>query len=187
MPDEAVEAQLARLNEAAVALNASQPGDNSAEILFWAETASRSLAGRTRDRALFALPTGAAHEEAGQWTHRLRTVASRARELAEAMQFEFLMDPERKLLSIGFRTSDGSLDPSCYDLLASEARLASFVAIATNEAPVSHWFRLGRLMTPVGRGAALISWSGSTRRREPGGAQRLPCGWSRSRSMSSLP
>jgi len=158
-PDEAVGAQLARLNDAAVALNASQPGDNSAEILLWAETASQTLAGQARDVVLFAPSTGTAHGD--QWTHRLRTVASRARDMAEAMQFEFLIDPERKLLSIGFRTSDGSLDPSCYDLLASEARLASFVAIATNEAPVSHWFRLGRLMTPIGRGAALMSWSGS--------------------------
>ena len=54
-----------------------------------------------------------------------------------------------------------ALDPSCYDLLASEARLASFVAIAKGDVPARHWFRLGREVTPVGRGAALISWSGS--------------------------
>ena len=50
--------------------------------------------------------------------------------MAAAMRFDFLFDPERKLLSIGYRVAEGSLDPSCYDLLASEARLASFVAIA---------------------------------------------------------
>ena len=64
--------------------------------------------------------------------------------MAEAMEFGFLFDPERRLLSIGYRAADGTLDPSCYDLLASEARLASFVAIAKNDMPARHWFRLGR-------------------------------------------
>ena len=77
------------------------------------------------------------------------------------MDFGFLYDPKRQLLSIGYRVADGSLDPNCYDLLASEARLASFIAIAKGDVPVRHWFRLGRDMTPVDRGSALISWSGS--------------------------
>ena len=57
--------------------------------------------------------------------------------------------------------ADGTLDPGHYDLLASEARLASFVAIARGDVPVEHWFHLGRPLTPVGRGSALVSWSGS--------------------------
>ena len=57
--------------------------------------------------------------------------------------------------------TDGRLDSGYYDLLASEARLASFIAIARGDAPASHWFKLGRPLTPVGRGSALISWSGS--------------------------
>ena len=77
------------------------------------------------------------------------------------MDFSFLFDKTRKLFSIGFRGSDGTLDPNCYDLLASEARLTSFIAIAKGDVPSSHWFRLGRALTPVGRGSALISWSGS--------------------------
>ncbi len=81
--------------------------------------------------------------------------------MALAMEFGFLLDPARKLLSIGYRVADGMLDESCYDLLASEARLASFFAVAKNDVPASHWFRLGRPVTPVGLGAALISWSGS--------------------------
>ena len=64
-------------------------------------------------------------------------------------------------MSIGFRETAGTLDPSCYDLLASEARLASFLAIAKGDVPTRHWFRLGRAVTPVAHGAALISWSGS--------------------------
>ena len=92
---------------------------------------------------------------------RLLSVARVAEEMFDAMKFDFLLEPKRKLLSIGYRVADGSLDPGCYDLLASEARLASFIAIAKGEVPSSHWFRLGRGLTPVGRGAALISWSGS--------------------------
>ena len=83
------------------------------------------------------------------------------KELFDAMQFGFLFDPMRKIFSIGYRVTDGSLDPGEYDLLASEARLASFIAIAKGEVPASHWFRLGRPMTPVGLGSALVSWSGS--------------------------
>src|SRR3954470_2209078 len=54
-----------------------------------------------------------------------------------------------------------ALDPSYYDLLASEARLASFVAIAKNDVPVEHWFHLGRTLTRAGGDTALVSWSGS--------------------------
>ena len=77
------------------------------------------------------------------------------------MEFGFLLDHDRKLLSIGYLVAEGTLDPSCYDLLASEARLASFMAIAKGDVPARHWFHLGRAVTPVSRGAALISWSGS--------------------------
>ena len=74
------------------------------------------------------------------------------------MDFGFLFDPTRKLFSIGYRVTDGSLDPSCYDLLASEARLASFVAIAKGDVPVSHWFQLGRAADAgrTGLGARLL-------------------------------
>ena len=92
---------------------------------------------------------------------RLATLAQQARALFDAMQFGFLLDPARQLLSIGYRVAEGTLDPNCYDLLASEARLASIVAIAKGDVPPRHWMRLGRALTPVGRGLALISWSGS--------------------------
>ncbi|MFA5774903.1 MAG: glucoamylase family protein, partial [Ilumatobacteraceae bacterium] len=92
---------------------------------------------------------------------RLLAIADHAQELFKEMDFSFLFDPMRNLLSIGYRISDGSLDPSYYDLLASEARLASFLAIAKGEVAPDHWFRLGRALTPIGRGSALISWSGS--------------------------
>lgn len=92
---------------------------------------------------------------------RLKAIAALAREMVYEMDFSFLYDPTRKLFSIGYRMSDSSLDASFYDLLASEARLLSFVAIAKGDVPVEHWFRLGRSLTPVENGTALISWSGS--------------------------
>jgi cyclic beta-1,2-glucan synthetase len=104
-------------------------------------------------------------EEAGRATDtligRLLALARRARELRDAQLYGFLLDPTRSLLAIGYRVGEGTLDSNCYDLLASEARLASFVAIAKGDLPASHWFALGRPMTPVERGSALISWSGS--------------------------
>ena len=92
---------------------------------------------------------------------RLAGLSRLASRLVEETDFTFLFDPERKLFSIGYNLSDGRLDPGYYDLLASEARLASFIAISRGDVPASHWFRLGRSLTPVGKGSALISWSGS--------------------------
>jgi cyclic beta-1,2-glucan synthetase len=92
---------------------------------------------------------------------RLVALAELARAMFDGMEFGFLLDPGRQLLSIGYQVVDGTLDPSCYDLLASEARLASFVAIAKGDVAARHWFRLGRGLTPIHRGSALISWSGS--------------------------
>jgi len=92
---------------------------------------------------------------------RLNTLAHSARTMAMAMDFGFLLDAERNLLSIGYSIPDNSLDTSCYDLLASEARLASLIAVAKGDLPTKHWFRLGRTATPLARGSALISWSGS--------------------------
>ena len=93
--------------------------------------------------------------------HRLTTLADLAKSMALSMEFGFLFDPDRQLLSIGYRGADGSLDSNFYDLLASEARLASFFAIAKGDLPAKHWFRLGRTLTPINGGSGLISWSGS--------------------------
>jgi cyclic beta-1,2-glucan synthetase len=92
---------------------------------------------------------------------RLNRLAQTAESMFYAMDFTFLFDPIRKLFSIGYRVSDGTIDAACYDLLASEARLTSYIAIAKGDVESSHWFRLGRTLTPVDRGSALISWSGS--------------------------
>jgi cyclic beta-1,2-glucan synthetase len=92
---------------------------------------------------------------------RLSALVARTKTMFDEMDFGFLFDPTRKLFSIGYRVPDNSLDPSCYDLLASEARLTSFIAIAKGDVPATHWFHLGRALTPVDRGSALVSWSGS--------------------------
>ena len=94
---------------------------------------------------------------------RLLALSRRASAFADGMSFTFLYDPQRCLFAIGYRAADaegpGRLDPSCYDLLASEARLASFIAIAKGDLPEKHWFRLGRAVTSVHGNPALLSWS----------------------------
>ncbi|HMO18249.1 MAG TPA: glucoamylase family protein [Oligoflexia bacterium] len=81
--------------------------------------------------------------------------------LIEETRFDFLFDSQKKLLSIGYNIDNATLDSGSYDLLASEARLASFVAIAKKDIPQSHWFLLGRALTDTSGGKALISWSGT--------------------------
>ncbi len=92
---------------------------------------------------------------------RFAALRERTRRMFDVMAFDFLFNRDRQLFSIGYRVADSSLDPNCYDLLASEARLMSFVAIARGDVPTRHWFRLGRTLTPVGHGSTLVSWSGS--------------------------
>lgn len=92
---------------------------------------------------------------------RLNTLSRRARGMFDEMDFRFLYDETRDLFSIGYLVEEARLDLGCYDLLASEARLTSFVTIAKRDVPASHWFRLGRTLVPVDGGAALVSWSGS--------------------------
>ncbi|OWT66430.1 GH36-type glycosyl hydrolase domain-containing protein [Candidimonas nitroreducens] len=92
---------------------------------------------------------------------RLEALAALSLRLFRAMDFGFLYDADRRLFSIGYRVKDAMLDNSYYDLLASEARLASYVAVAKGDVPPTHWLRLGRPMTRQGWGAVLLSWSGS--------------------------
>jgi cyclic beta-1,2-glucan synthetase len=77
------------------------------------------------------------------------------------MEYDFLYDKKRHLLAIGYNVSECRLDSSYYDLLASEARFSSFVAIAQGQLPQENWFALGRLLTTTGGEPTLLSWSGS--------------------------
>ncbi|WP_375688886.1 glucoamylase family protein, partial [Bartonella sp. AP57NXGY] len=102
-----------------------------------------------------------AHCDTEKLSKKLNRLAIMARQIAFDMKFDFLEQPKRHLLSIGYRVQENKLDENCYDLLASEARLASFFAIAKGDIKLKHWFRLGRLLVPIGGKSALLSWSGS--------------------------
>ncbi len=126
--------------------------------LTWAGLAKLAAQGHGSGPLGDAVALGAARARAQ--IRGLGELAARARGLAEA-EYGFLYDRERRLLSIGFSLSEHRLDASFYDLLASEARLASYVAIAQGQLPQEHWFSLGRMLTSSAGRAALLSWSGS--------------------------
>jgi len=92
---------------------------------------------------------------------RLRAIAERAHAYAVEMDFRFLYDAKRKLFTIGYHIGSNTVDNSYYDLLASESRLASFIAVAKDDVSVDHWFRLGRSLTAAAGTRTLLSWSGS--------------------------
>jgi cyclic beta-1,2-glucan synthetase len=161
VPAESLSTRLAGLaRQAATVVDIAQTlasvygNESGAEMLFWVQAAQRSIDSHRRD-------VDASAEIAQALNRRLAALESSARSIADAMEFGFLLDQDRKLLSIGYLVTEGRLDANCYDLLASEARLASFVAIAKGDVPSRHWFRLGRAVAPIEGGAALISWSGS--------------------------
>jgi cyclic beta-1,2-glucan synthetase len=135
------------------ALCDERPEGGNAPLLQWSDMLRANVLSLQRD---ILMGTATAPLAA-----RLNALAHRTLAIALRMEFGFLVEPERLLLTIGYRVADRAQDPSCYDLLASEARIASFFAIAKGDLPVRHWFRLGRLLTPVDRGSALMSWSGS--------------------------
>ena len=97
---------------------------------------------------------------AGQWIADIQCLIVQSGDFAQ-MSYDFLYDSTRHLLSVGYYVEDNKLDPSFYDLLASEARLGYFTAIAQGEVPQDSWFALGRLLTSVGGKPILLSWSGS--------------------------
>ncbi len=167
------------LNDIVATMTAEREDGDHNELMAWAEATRRAVDSHARDLACLPTLSGPTFPTIGDafdvpaddpdrpsqgpetLDRRLRDIADQAQQLFREMDFGLVFDPTRKLLSIGYRVTDGTLDPSYYDLLASEARLASFLAIAKGDVDVEHWFRLGRALTPVGRGSALISWSGS--------------------------
>lgn len=115
--------------------------------------------------AIGALPdvralVGLASQRAQLRQAELHELAAQVLALSQ-MQWAFLSHPTRHLLTIGYDVEQHRLDEGCYDLLASESRLASYVAIAQGQLSQEHWFGLGRLLTSVGGPPILLSWSGS--------------------------
>ena len=119
---------------------------NLAAALWTVKQAALSMAGQLR---------------AAQFARALEEVAALADALVREMDFSFLYHTRKKVLSVGFDASSGRLDPSCYDLLASEARTAVFVAIAKGDIPQEAWFHLGRAHTLAQGHRALLSWTGT--------------------------
>ncbi len=101
-----------------------------------------------------------AGEQARQRIAAIEDLALQARQFA-TMEYDFLYDKTQHLLAIGYNVDERRQDASFYDLLASEARFCSFVAIAQGQLPQESWFSLGRQQTTAGGEPVLVSWSGS--------------------------
>ena len=140
----------------------------------WAQAFARQCQAALDELAHFRLPddgviptlrelAGLNNESGRRARERIGALERLARASGELarMDYSFLVDKSRRLLAIGYNVAEHRRDASCYDLLASEARAATFVAIAQDELPQESWFALGRLLTAAGGEPALLSWSGS--------------------------
>ncbi|PZQ96171.1 MAG: carbohydrate-binding protein [Cereibacter sphaeroides] len=141
------------LQDLLAVLSAEAPGANTDECAWWAAR----LVDACDNADVGPTPPPA---ELAALTLRMSHLAETARRFAFEMDFAFLYNREKRLLSIGYRVLEEELDNSFYDLLASEARLASLFAIGKGDVPTEHWGRLGRQMLTRGFDNALISWSG---------------------------
>ena len=99
-------------------------------------------------------------QEAAARIGEIESLAERCRGMADA-DYTFLYDRARDLLTIGYNVAERRRDAGHYDLLASEARLTSFMAVANGQLPQDHWFALSRMVTTSGGDPCLLSWSGS--------------------------
>ncbi len=131
-----------------------------ADLVLWCGRSIDRLGSRPHAGPLRDVIEGA-RRQAEDMIERADRLSVLCDDLLEEIEFDFLFNADRQLFSIGFNVTDGRLDASYYDLLASEARLASFMAIATGKVSHEHWFKLGRPLTPTGSSRALLSWSAS--------------------------
>jgi cyclic beta-1,2-glucan synthetase len=104
---------------------------------------------------------GTARENLRVLSRELLDLSAEAMRFATEMDFGFLMDRSRLLLSIGYEIERQHLHQACYDLLCSEARIAAFITVAKGEAPQQSWFKLGRTHTMAYGHPVLISWTGT--------------------------
>ncbi len=179
---------LKRLLGMAQALADQIRGAPDSDIAFWSKTLISQCTDLRDELAGFALPAGEQAEaitlrdlsrlDTTQWPDASHALVSQVRDLAATrmrqadqlaqragdlsiMDFRFLYDSPRELLSIGYNVDERRIDTGFYDLLASEARLTNFVAIAQGQLPQESWFTLGRLLTSTGGVPVLLSWTGS--------------------------
>ncbi len=131
-------------------------------LIFRLKNAASGAPPQQRDvylRLLALLPEARSHLQS--LIKDLSTIANSADKLAHDMDFKFLLNPKRKLLSVGFNVDSKELSSSCYDLLASEARIAFFAAIAKDHIPQESWFLLGRAHVLDRGRPVLLSWTGT--------------------------
>ena len=143
--------QASNIHASTISIAAEIDGVAGLRLVSWADTLRATIESHFKD----------ASGAPADFDRRLQAISGRSRSLAFTMEYGFLLDPQRNLLSIGYRVAEAMRDESCYDMLASEARMASFFAIAKGDLRTRHWFRLGRAVTEIKGGAALMSWSGS--------------------------
>ncbi len=123
----------------------------------WSEYSCDELLSQGKDGKL----KGPAYLRLITWKNQANDIIRLAEEMLLEMDFSFLYQKERGLFSIGYNVDIAQFDKSTYDLLASEARLASYIAIAKGDVPVSHWFRLSRRLTRIQQDEVLLSWGGT--------------------------
>jgi cyclic beta-1,2-glucan synthetase len=147
----------------APALPLSESGDACARARKALAAAARTITDQAAARWLSELDASIARGALSQGELRqgLLVAAARADAIAAAMEFGLLYDHESRLFHIGYNASSDRIDPHYYDLLASEARLASYFAIAKRDVPTEHWFFLGCPISRLPSGLSLISWNGS--------------------------
>jgi hypothetical protein len=128
---------------------------------------AQALPGLTENKTLVALAEQLraalpnATRNLGTLSAALRDIAQQAQHLVEETEFAFLAAPGRQILSIGYDVRANKLHEACYDMIASEARIATFVAIAGNHVSQESWFRLGREHVRAFGDFILLSWTGT--------------------------
>ena len=171
--------RLDRLATSAAELTSGLETDPNSPASWWARAFARHCQAALEDLAFLAPETVSGEEKiptlrdltASEESHlasrraqqRIAALERLARECGELarMEYDFLYDKARHLLAIGYNVGERRRDPSYYDLLASEARLCTFVAIAQGQLPQESWFALGRQLSAAGGEPVLLSWGGS--------------------------
>lgn len=150
--ERALEARVAEVRRRLAAVDAARSADDDGdgeggEVLPWLDRFAEAFDAGERERAALS--------------ETLRALAQVAEREVLAIDFGWLYDESMRLFHIGYNVDADRLDGHHYDLLASEARIASFMAIAKGDVPLEHWFHLGRGITEVSNRHCLVSWGGS--------------------------
>ena len=175
-----VRVEVEKLAASAAQMASREVASSASEAREWAQTLERQCRDTLDELAFFfsgtasefaqtgAIPTlrqlASLDDESGSRARRrIEQIEELARQCGQFadMEYDFLFDPARHLLAIGYNVTEARRDSSYYDLLASEARFSTFVAIAQGKLSQESWFALGRLLTTTGGEATMLSWSGS--------------------------